>query len=84
MENYEQFLTSKDAIKSLEIIKQHMIDEVNNNLAKLNMTNLNYTNFILPIDINELDKNSQYLLISISHLCESISIIESKLGAQNG
>lgn len=81
----EQFLNSENKKQSLLIVKQHMLNEINYLINKTNfdLNNFDYSNFSIPLEINNLDRDTQHKLISILHLCESIIIIDSKIGDQN-
>lgn len=79
----EQFLNSDNIVESLSLVKKYMLTEIEYlvNKTKYNLVNFNYSTFSLPSEINELDKDTQYNLVSILHLCESVTIIDSKIGS---
>lgn len=79
----EQFLDTDNISESLSIVRKHMMDEISRLIGSdnLGIKNIDIDTFSLPGDINELPQQIQYKYVSVLHLCESVRIINSKIGA---
>lgn len=75
--SYEQFLNSNDLIKSLNIIRQYVIEEIKVLCSELKLEEpTDFNNYVIPTLIKQ---DNAYKYLSLKFACETVSIIDEKL-----